>query len=118
MRRDLELVRNLLLLIEENDDCNELDIPQEWNQKVIFYHLKILDQAGFVNNNTKTAGNKIFFLHASLTWKGHEFLDSIRNNHIWNKTKKGIKEKGLELGNVPLEIIKEYAKLQLKKFLA
>ena len=110
----MELVRDLLLLIENNDDSKELKIPNEWNREEVAYHLKILDEADYVKNNTKWAGNQPMWLIASLTWDGHEFLDSIKNDNVWNKTKDGIKDKGLELGTVPIEVIKEFAKLQIK----
>lgn len=110
----MDMVRDILLIIEESDDDKELIIPSDWDRKIVAYHLKILDQAGFVKNYTKWAGNQPMWISASLTWDGHEFLDSIKDNSIWNKTKDGIKGKGLELGSVPLDIIKEYAKLQIK----
>ncbi|MDM5209218.1 DUF2513 domain-containing protein [Cytobacillus kochii] len=117
MKRDMELVRNLLLLIEKNDDSKELIIPEEWNREIVAYHLKILDQAGYVKNNTKWADNKPMWLIASLTWDGHEFLDSIKNDNVWVKTKDGVKKKGLELGSIPFDVLKEFAKIQLKSIL-
>lgn len=115
MKRDMELIRKLLLLIESNEDDNkELKIPNSWDRREVAYHLKVLDDAGFVTNNTKWADDEPMWLYASLTWDGHEFLDSIRNDNIWNKTKEGIKSKGLELASVPLDILMEYAKLQIK----
>jgi len=48
-----------------------------------------------VKNNTQWADNKTFILIASMTWDGHEFLDSVKNNGIWNKTKEGMLNKGL-----------------------
>lgn len=114
VKRDLELVRELLVLIEENNDRNELKIPDKWDREVVAYHLKILDQAGYVKNKTKWADNKPFWLFASLTWDGHEFLDSIRNDNIWNNTKEGIRAKGFELGSIPFDVLKEFAKLQIK----
>ncbi|GIN71146.1 hypothetical protein J14TS2_16210 [Bacillus sp. J14TS2] len=114
MKRNMELVRELLLLIESNNDRRELDIPDDWDREFVAYHLKILDQAGFIKNNTKWADNKPMWMFASITWEGHEFLDSIRNDDVWSKTKAGIKQKGLEIGNVPIEVLKEYAKLQMK----
>lgn len=114
MERDLNLVRSIMLLIESNDDRKELVIPNDWDREVVAYHLKILDQAGYVKNNTKWADNKPMWLIASLTWDGHEFLDSVKNNNVWNKTKEGIKGKGLELGSVPFDLVKEYAVLQMK----
>ena len=114
MERDLNLVRELMLIIESNDGRKELDIPEDWDREVTAYHLKILDQVGYVKNNTKWADNKPMWMLASLTWDGHEFLDSIKNDNIWEKIKKGIKEKGLELGSVPLSVVKDYAAMQMK----
>lgn len=114
MKRDMDLVRELLLLIEESEFGKNLVIPDNWDRKVVAYHLKILDQAGYVENNTHWGGDKPLWFFASLTWDGHEFLDSIKNDNIWNKTKEGIKKKGFEIGSIPVDVLKEYAKLQLK----
>lgn len=114
MKRDMELVRKLLITIEESNGHEALTLPSDIDKVEVAYHLEIMDQAGFVKNNTKWAGNKPYWIIASLTWDGHEFLDSVRNESIWNKTKEGIKMKGLELGSIPLEVIKDYATLQIK----
>ncbi|MGY3717052.1 DUF2513 domain-containing protein [Sutcliffiella cohnii] len=117
MKRDMDLVRDLLMLIENNSDNGELLIPEDWNREKVAYHLKILDQAGYVINNTKWADNKPMWLLASLTWDGHEFLDSIKNDNVWLKTKDGVKKKGLEMGSIPFDVLKEYASVQIKSIL-
>jgi hypothetical protein len=117
VKRDMELVRDLLLLIENSNDNKELKIPEEWDREIVAYHLKILDQAGYVKDNTKWASDKPMWLIASLTWEGHEFLDSIKNDNVWVKTKEGVKKKGLELGSIPLDLLKEYASIQIKSIL-
>ena len=114
MKRDMELVRDLLLIIEENNGDKELSLPSEWDSEVVAYHLKILDQAGYIQNKTKWAGNKPLWIYASLNWQGHDFIESVRDDSIWNKTKEGIKTKGLEFGSVPIEVIKDFATLQIK----
>lgn len=117
LKRDMELVRKLFFMIEnQEDDRRELVVPKEYDKDVVAYHLKILDQAGYVESNITYASNSVLWMSATLTWEGHEFLDSIKNDNIWRKTKEGIKEKGFELGNVPFEILKEFASLQLKNF--
>ena len=40
----------------------------------------------------------------ALTWEGHNFIDNIREDTIWNNTKKKIKEKALPM---TLEVIRE-----------
>lgn len=42
------------------------------------------------------ADNKLYaFGVSSLTWEGHDYLDKIRSETVWNKTKSIIREKGL-----------------------
>ncbi|GKU82915.1 DUF2513 domain-containing protein [Niallia sp. NCCP-28] len=116
MKRDMELVRDLLFLIESQDsDHNELKIPSEIDREVAVYHLNIMEQAGFTDNTIQYADNKPMWIYSSLTWDGHDFLDSIKNDTVWNKIKSGVKSKGLELGQLSFSVLKEYAKLELKK---
>ena len=39
-----------------------------------------------------------------MTWEGHEFLDKIREDTVWNKTKDLITKKGLPM---VLDVVKE-----------
>ncbi|MRB42533.1 DUF2513 domain-containing protein [Bacillus cereus] len=107
MKRDMELVRKLLVLIEEQDDnSKELNIPSEIDRKVAVYHLNLLEQAGFTENKIFYADNAPMWIHSTLTWDGHEFLDAIKNDTVWKKLKQTIAEKG---GNIPFEIMKALA---------
>ena len=54
-----------------------------------------------------TLGPSIKNFHAKrLTWNGHEFLDSIRDNKIWEKTKEHFSQKGIEMS---FELVKSAA---------
>ena len=115
MKRDMELVRQLLILIEENTNSRELEIPKEMDRKIVAGHLKIMDQAGLVENNTKWASNEPLWINEGLTWDGHDYLDAIRNDTVWNNVKKKTKEKGLQLAELSFNVIKEYAIFEAKK---
>jgi len=39
----------------------------------------------------------IYCIGQRLTWHGHELLDTIRHNGVWNKVKAKAGEKGLDL---------------------
>ncbi len=39
----------------------------------------------------------------SLTWGGHDFLDAIRNDDVWSKTKSTVQEK---VGSATFEVVK------------
>lgn len=75
-------------------------MPDDLDRNVAAYNLKIMDQAGFTTSNIQYADNESMWITSSLTWQGHEFLDSIKSDTIWNKTKEEIKSKGLEIGQV------------------
>jgi hypothetical protein len=46
-----------------------------------------------------------------LTWEGHDFLDSIRDPKIWEKTKKGVEG----AGGFTVDLLKDLAKGFMKK---
>jgi hypothetical protein len=81
MKRDMDLVRSILLAIEKADTpLNELDIPGYDDDDVIVYHVGIMTQAGLIQEA------EIDFRDSHtgvvLTWAGHEFLDAARLSSI------------------------------------
>lgn len=42
----------------------------------------------------------------NVTWAGHEFLDTARNETVWTRTKELVKEKG---GSASFEVVKALA---------
>jgi hypothetical protein len=114
MRRDMGLIRELLLKLEayEKPIGSYADLRQDnesmavpgFTEEQIGYHLVQIDQSGFIDNNNKRLLNGIYF--RCLTPKGHDFLDSIRDPDIWSKTKKGAEK----VGNASIEFIWEIAK--------
>ena len=101
----MELVRKILFELEKRDDDSvEFVMPGVDNAK-LRYHLRIMEQAGLVDTNIQAAGDNMFWIYASLSWNGHVFLDSLKSDNVWDKTKEFLKEKGLELGAIPLEVL-------------
>lgn len=116
MKRDLELVRDLFILIEEQeDDTKELVIPPSMDKKEVVYHLKLMEQAGYTENKIHGPGDNVMWIHSSLTWDGQEFLSAIKNDTVWNNVKEETKKQG---GSIPLEVAKALAiQLSTKLFL-
>lgn len=51
----------------------------------IGHHLSLIEQAGFIE---QTRGRPaIGILFSGLTWAGHDFIDSVRDQDVWEKTK-------------------------------
>lgn len=106
MKLDMELVRRFLLLIEEQED-GIFRIPEDVDVNIAKYHLNLLKDKGYINVSIFYADNIPYFINnCSLTWEGHEFLDSIRNDTIWNKVVETLKQEG---SSITLEIIKSLA---------
>ena len=110
MKRDMDLCRAILFAIEEeyvDTALHNLEIP-EYTMEKVAYHCKILYDAGFIESyNAKFADDHIYFFSVgSLTWEGHDFLDKIRQDTIWNKTKEVITNNGLPM---VIDVIKPMA---------
>ena len=111
MKRDLDLTRKILEQVEEKSQgmgMVDLDIPG-FTQDQISYHVMQLDQAGFLKAIDCSTMEGMDWKASSLTWDGHEFLDAIRNEAVWNKIKETVKDKG---GSISFEVLKALA-LQL-----
>src|SRR5262245_38120038 len=100
MKRDMDLARTILEQVEEKSEGTgdvALDIPGR-TQREISYHVMLLNQAGLLDaidvSNSETG---LYWLAVSLTYQGHEFLDAIRNDTVWNKVKQTVKEKGASI---------------------
>jgi hypothetical protein len=99
MKRDMDLVREILLATEEKNDFSSWYVPEiEGYEKLeIYYHIKLLIQEGLVEGKdlSSHSGNK--WVITTLTSSGHDFLDASRNDTIWEKAKESIKSRGLSL---------------------
>ena len=101
MKRDMDLVRLILLKIEEDYVSTALyNLKIDgYDKETIAYHCKMLHEGGFVSDyGSHYADNALqSFGVGSLTWEGNEFLDKIRDDSFWGKTKKEIKNRGLPM---------------------
>src|SRR4030042_3832657 len=97
MKRDMDLIRAILLAVEADVHGFAPDIEIEgYTQEQIGYHTVLLGEAGLVkvidtsDFRKKSPEAKII----RLTLAGHEFLDSARENNIWNQAKDKINKIG------------------------
>jgi len=105
MKRDMDLVREILLAIESfpfDGDAHEILI-QGRSQIEISYHLKILCEAGLVDALDASSMDGPLFIPRSLTWSGHEFLDASRDPSRWAQAKALMVKAG---GSLTFEVLK------------
>lgn len=101
MKRNMDLVREILLEIEKQYVSTAIyNLKVEgYDTETIAYHCKILYEAGLISDyKAQYADSTIYsFGVGSLTWAGNDYLDKVRDNSIWKKTKDAITQKGLPL---------------------
>ena len=88
MKRDMDIVRNILLTFERDGEYEVMDAIEAG-------HVAIMIDAGLVDAKVATDGNgqPIAAMIFRITWSGHDFLDNARSPEIWDKAKKAISEK-------------------------
>lgn len=122
MKRDMDLVRELLLEIENGKNAFQLmdsemadmlgvdvldPVPKEEADKRE-YHLELLQDAKFIECSRASGG---YWHIKRITWSGHDFIDSVRDPKIWKDTKEGAKQ----AGGFTVDILKSLAKGIIKK---
>jgi hypothetical protein len=117
MKLDKDLVREILLTIEAHDEPEGLidlhidDRPAE----EISYHVRLLDEAGLLAA-LDTGGMDFFrWQPLRLTYRGHEFLDTVRDEEIWRRTKAGAEKAGVAGLSMLLDVGKAISKQILKE---
>jgi hypothetical protein len=110
MKRDLDLIRQILLEVEKNDNyLKTIAIQAEgYSPEQVSYHVMLLAKAGLVSANLAKqpqSGGEAWY-PKSLTWEGHEFLDATRNGTIWHQLKAKLKDQGID---APLSVVQQLA---------
>jgi hypothetical protein len=121
MQRDMDYVRDLLLKIEgasadiDSSDLLDAKATKDEVDKLNYHLVLLIDEAGFAKGIDAHSMQGKHWLSVSLTWKGHEFLDTIRDPDIWRETKAGAKKVGSSAVEFLWELAKGYAKQLAKK---
>jgi hypothetical protein len=88
MKRDWDTIREILARLEEKDGNKSVlrlsDFADE-RANEISYHVELMIEAGLINGSmSKEIGPPVHrFNIVRLTWNGHEFLDAIRSDTVW-----------------------------------
>lgn len=112
MKRDMDLIRRILLKIEESDgsEMNDIDFDGV-DALIVAFHFRLIDDAGFILRDSAvhsavtqtTGGSSIGW--PELSWEGCEFINSIRDDSVW----KSVKAKLSILKDAPIQIIQALA---------
>jgi hypothetical protein len=118
MKLDKDLVRKILLAVEAADQTPDswIDLEiQNHGAEEISYHVLLLHEAGFLKAQDLSSLADFDWRPKRLTYRGHEFLDTVRDNEVWRRTKAGAEQAGVASLGLLLEIAKAYGKEVLKE---
>lgn len=111
----MDLIRKILFAVEESDRDPLKWVPLRFNgydDKTISYHVWLLIDAGLIEGTDLSSSNGFSYQAKHLTWAGHEFLQSIRDDTVWIKAK----EKVLQpMASWTFGILMEWLKQEIKQ---
>lgn len=114
MKRDMDLVREILLHAEALSSGYVNDVPEleGYTEEQVGYHIYLMEKAGLVDaaDSSTLESDSPSAILLNVTWQGHDFLDSIRDPEIWKQTK----EVARRAGGFSFELLGDLAKGLLK----
>ncbi len=119
MRRDMDLIRALMLAVESAGDylgVDSGDLHIEGRSAAeIANHVRLLVQAGLLEGSEATGdgdGDGTWcFISLRLTWDGCEFLDAARDDTRWRRARDQIRK----VGSVTLPLLSQLLISYLKQ---
>lgn len=118
MKRDMDLVRDLLLEIEVKDDGSgqlaSID-NGPWSEAQVVDHLFQLAEQGLIQGHDMSHMQARAYKPRRLTAAGHDYLDTIRYPEIWRLTKDGAAAAGGFTVEMIGDLAKGLIKTQIKK---
>jgi len=102
MKRNWEVIKEILIAVEGSESPLNAKITLESfddsKLDVYYYHFDMLCGTNLVDSSIDMGQHGIkYFNIQSLTFEGHDFLDTIRSDTVWNKVKELSMKKSIEL---------------------
>ena len=119
MKLNNDCIREILLFIEDNTDFEKsfVDVDKlaaylnKYDSNTIYYHIKMIDQAGLVDKVCWADCRPYSISNPS--WNGHEYLSNIRDDKVW----KMMKDYTSKLSSVSLQFLISVAPTFVEKVL-
>ncbi|MEP4258468.1 MAG: DUF2513 domain-containing protein [Rhizobiaceae bacterium] len=118
MKRDLDLLREILLSIEEFEPQSVSAVQSisfkdfSGTEPQNLYHINMLIEVNFIDLVGKATLSGDFPIRG-ITMLGHDFLDAVREPTVWARTKGRLKDMGGWTLEIALAVAKEELKRQL-----
>jgi len=110
----MSLIRHLLSYVEgqpAGSIIEQVTVPEGTSGSAVGEHIALLVEHGLIEGEVVDVNAPLFVIQR-LTWEGHDFLQAIQNDKVWNKILAKAKTLG---GSMTLEIAKELGTKYLKE---
>jgi hypothetical protein len=101
MKRDMDLIRNILRAVESYDDPYGIDSQtiaiEGYSEAQISGHIKMLLDGGLLEAKAESGGFQANDSYAglNLTWDGQDFVSITKDDSLWKKAKETIVSSGV-----------------------
>jgi len=109
LKRNWDIIRKILIKIEESPtEYSEVESGsiEGVDSETAAYHMRLMIESGLVVGSCRSSITAPWCHISRLTWEGHEFLDKIKRDTIWDKVKEQSMQRGIALS---MEVIKQAA---------
>jgi hypothetical protein len=123
MKRDMDLIRELLLNLEsypsQYGDFFSFALGDKGiavkgrTDAEVMYHLELLRDRGLIECPGSQPMTGVTF--SGLSWAGHDFVDSVRDPKIWHATKEGAEKAGGWTFDLVIALAKGLVKKKLEE---
>ena len=112
----MDLIRAILLWIESQSEGHNMGwqlAVRGYSDDEVYYHVHLMGQAGLLVVAEATSSDSIApaALPVSITWAGHEFIDSVRDDTVWAKARTKVLAPA---GGVAFTVLLEWLKAEAK----
>jgi hypothetical protein len=107
MKRDMDLVRKILLAIEASErplDSTLIRIGG-FTHDNLTEHMRLMHEAGLIEGIAAySIEHKLKWVELRLTWSGHDFIDAARNEAVWSEALGTVRT---QIGTVAFAVLKD-----------
>ena len=118
MRRDMELVRKMVLAVEARPAGHAPALHIDgYDDAQVGYHAYLLVDSGLAagfNDGDQGSPGPTYRI-TRLTSAGHDFAESARNEHIWDEVTEQVRKKGLV--SATIDVFKKLLDKQIRRHL-
>ncbi len=108
MKRDMNIVRNILINHDVYEDKELTDLEE-------VYNLDLLIESEHMKGKKLQDGNEFLYINLNLTEKGYDLLLHISNDTVWQEIKDTLNMHGFTVNDVPSDVLKDLSRQAMKE---